>query len=351
MRYLDGVRFNYAPGAKTFDCKFIEPGIVSYRDVGGKVELLRKETLDQCMAGVIGNPVTIGHVFVTEENRDEVTNGTVSGWEFNADDGWFHVKGTADTTCAQAKMRANGKPSCGYRVTKLGPGGMYHGIRYDQEILGLEFNHLAIVDRPRYEDSEFRLNSIKSTQSSMNVFKFLKKLAVGAIGADGKPVEKETILSHEAPGDTEVEIDGKMVRLNELFDAYLKETAEAFTITPETALEVSGKVVTMGQLAEAHRNNQKRANALATETPEQKATREKKEADDKAAAAVRENEIAVEKKKKDDEAAALVEKERTNGTNAFFTLHTARATPKTDGGFSTTSGSLREKCERGAKKY
>ena len=336
LRHQDGSRFNIASESRSFDCKFIEPGIVSYRDVGGKVELLRKETLDRCMASVVGNPLTIGHVHVTADNRTEVENGIVSEWKYNSEDAWYYVSGTADTEEAKEKMRANGKPSCGYRVLAVGPGGVYHGIRYDQEILDIQFNHLAIVERPRYEDCEFRLNSFPAaTQSNMNVFKFLKRLVTRENGTDGKPVDTVKTESRDISGDTEVEIDGKKVRLNELFATYLKETEGAFTATPEDALEVSGKVVTMGELASAHRANVARENALkpaapaaapaASETEEAKASRLETEA-----AAQRQNEA---------------------DKSAFLTLHAARSVPKTDGGFSTNSGSLKEKCEAGAKRY
>lgn len=347
LRFVDGERFNIAPASKKFDCKFLEPGFVSYRDVGGKLELLKKETIERAMDSAVGIPVTIGHEMVTAENRSALERGVVEAWHFNSEDGWYHVTGTIDSEEALRLIRQGHRPSCGFAVRDLAPGGKDHGIRYDQEIADLVFNHLAIVERPRYAGADFRLNSITSANKTMNVFKFLKKLVTRENGADGQPVEKISTVPHEVSGDTEVEIDGKMVRLNELFDTFLKETAEAFTITPETALEVSGKAVTMGQLADAYRKNAARANSAATETPEQKTAREAKEKADKAEAdKQRANQIAAdEQKKKDDEAA------RKNGESAFFTLHSARSTPKTDAGYSTTSGSLKEKCERGAKRY
>ena len=339
LRFVDGSRFNISADSKIFDCKLIEPGIVSYRDQSGNIELLRKETLDRCMASVVGNPLTLHHTQVTAENRTDVEQGIVNEWSYNSEDGWYYVKGVADTEPAKARMRAGAKPSCGYQVRQLGAGGVYHGIRYDAEILDLVFNHLAIVDRPRYEGASFRLNSI-ANNSTMNVFKLLKKIVTRENDADGKPVEATKVVPHDISGESEIEIDGQKVRLNELFETYLKETAEAFTTTPEDSFEISGKAVTMGQLADAYRKNRARANAAATETPEQKAKLEKDEA---AAKAQRDN--AAAEKEKAEKAA------RKNNTSAFFTLHVARTDPKIDGGFSTSSGSLKEKCERGAKRY
>lgn len=357
LRTKDGDRFNIAADSRSFDCKFIEPGFVSYRDTpGGKLELLRKETIERCMPSVVGNALTLQHVEVTPENRTELENGIVSEWYYNSDDGWFWVKGTVDTEPAKARINAGQRPSCGYKVLDLGPGGVDHGIRYDQEITNLCFNHLAIVERPRYADAQFRLNSYNVSNPTMKVFKFLKKLVTPTQGADGKPVTTE---SRDISADTEIEIDGQKVRLNELFDAYMAETAEALTATPEDALEISGKVVTMGALTESFRKNKARLNAAA-ETLEQKAKREADEAkekpDDEAVASQRHNttvetpeQKAEAAKKAADEAEAA---KRTNGITAFTTLNLARSAPvKTDGGYSTTSGSLREKCAAGAKRY
>ena len=323
LRSLDLDRFNLAPNSRNFDCKFLEPGFVSYRDVGGKLELLRKETIDRCMNSVIGTPLIVGHTDVTPENRADLEHGTITEWYFNSEDGWYHVKGQADTDRAVELIRIGWKPSCGYRVVGLQVGGMDHGIRYDQEISDLEFNHLAIVERPRYAGSDFRLNS---HQQPMNVFKLLKKLVTRENGADGKPVESVKTEATEISGDTEVEVNGQKVRLNELFQTYLDETARAITITPEDALEVSGKAVTMGDLAAAHKAATARVNTApvipAGETAEQKLAREKTESE-----------------------------KRENDKAAFFTLHTARSAAKVNGGFSTTAGSLKEKCELGAKRY
>lgn len=352
LRIKDGDRFNIAADSRSFDCKFIEPGFVSYRDTpGGKLELLRKETIERCMPSVVGNALTLQHVEVTPENRLELENGVVKEWYYNSDDGWFWVKGTVDTEPAKARINAGQRPSCGYKVLDLGPGGVDHGIRYDQEITNLCFNHLAIVERPRYADAQFRLNSYNVSNPTMKVFKFLKKLVTPTQGADGKPVTTE---SRDISADTEIEIDGQKVRLNELFDAYMAETAEALTATPEDALEISGKVVTMGALTESFRKNKARANA-APKTDEKK-VEEKKTEEKTDETPVRINSVVETPEQKTEAKKEKVEEkkadDRSNGITAFTTLNLARSAPgKTEGGYSTSSGSLREKCAIGAKRY
>ena len=340
LRFAEGLRFNIAAESRKFDCKFIEPGIVSYKDQGGGIELLRKETLDRCMASVIGNPLIVGHTYVHAANRLELEEGIVHDWHYSAEDGWYYVGGEASTASAQSRMRRGERPSCGYRVTKLGPGGVYHGIKYDAEILDIEFNHLAIVDRPRYELAEFRLNSVNVSNPTMNVFKFLKKLVTRENGADGKPVESVKTEAHEVSGDTEVEVDGKMVKLNSLAETYLAETKAAVirTASGDDEVEVDGKNIKLNELVETYRKA--RCNEAAAKT---------KEDDEKKA---RENSVApvvvapvapvVE--------TAEAKAERENKLAQFNKLQGA-ALAETVEGFATSSDSLAERCAKGAKRY
>lgn len=325
VRHSLGERFNLAPNSRNFDCKFIEPGFVSYRDVGGHLELLRKETLDRCMASTVGNALIIGHTNVSPENRADLEHGIIHEWYYNAEDGWYYVKGTAETESAVKRIKDGWKPSCGYKVRELGEGGMDHGIRYDQEILDLEFNHLAIVERPRYAGSDFRLNHQKS---SMSLSKFFKRIVTKVAGADGNPVETVKTESAEIPADAEIEYQGQKYRLNELVAAY-PELSTPVVAGEGDEVEIDGKPVKVSVLAAAHKAKVERTNAApakvvapaVTETPEQKAAREADEAKTK-----RENELA------------------------FQNLQGARFAP-VKGGYSTTSGSLKEKVELGSKRY
>lgn len=338
-------RFNLAPDSRTFDCKFIEPGIISYRDQErGGIELLKKETLDRCMASVIGNPITDGHVLVNAENRMTVEEGIVQEYYYNSANGWYHVKGTADTKNAQAKMQVK-RPSCGYVVTGWGPGGMYHGIRYDKEITEIKFNHLAIVDKPRYEDATFRLNTSVSNPTNMKLFKFLQKLVTRENGADGKPVEASKDITTEIPCETQVDIgDGQMVRLNDLADVWMKQTAAAAVsrANGDDEVEIEGKRVKMNELVDCYKKNAVRTNAATVILDKSIAPATATAAAAIAAAA--------------DVVAADVAAKRAASTAAHFTLHAARdnAAAVSDNPVASGEGnsdSLRDRVARGAKRY
>jgi hypothetical protein len=349
LHYAESDRFNIAVESKTFDCKFIEPGIVSYRDVGGSIELLRKETLDRCMASVVGTPLIVNHTRIDASNRMELEHGIIHDWNYNADDGWFYVKGSADTEEAKSRMRRGEKPSCGYKVLALGPGGVYHGIKYDAEILELQFNHLAIVDRPRYEDAIFRLNSL-AQQTTPMLFKFLKRLVTQEKNAEGATVEAVKTEKHDITSETEFVVNGEKLRLNQLFDTYLAETAAAYNACPEDGIEAAGKVITFAELASAHKKKLDRENAA------QVAAKEKAEAEEKEKTE-RENSEKAAKEKADAEAKKEADAERDNAIKAeaeknaaaFKTLQSANQAIFVEA--PTSSGSLAERVALGKKRY
>lgn len=337
LRLVDAdVRFNLSSDSRTFDCKFIEPGLISYRDhEKGGIELLRRETIERAMPSCIGNPLTLRHVLVTASNRLQEEQGIITSWYYNPADGWFWVKGFVDTPSAQVKIKAGKKPSCGYVVKAFGPTGKHHDIRYDKELTEIVFNHLAIVDRPRFEEAEFRLNSKcisihvsqPNNENHMNqVFTFLKKLVTRSNGADGAATESTTVESHKVEGTTEVEIDGKRVPIHEVVSAFRKNSAAPAEVpqalqlaeTDEIDVEGHGKV-TLKSLIEGYRKN----SAAPVETPEQKAAREKDEAD------------------------------KTKALAPFVTLHNARnnAAAVETKPANTNSGSITDRTKRGQEKY
>lgn len=325
-----GLRFNLAPDSKRFRCNFIEPGLVSYRDTpGGGIELLRKETIDRCLASAIGNPLTVGHT--AERNNGDNTHGVIEQVTYDAADGWYYAEGPVDTDEARSRLRRNQRPSCGYAVLEFGPGGTYHGIKYDREITNLEFRHLAIVEKPRYEDAVFRLNAIVSSCSSksMNVFKFLKTLVTRENGTDGKPVETKKVETSELSGETEIVVDGVPVRLNEAAEIFsAANPAKPVEASQDDEIEVGGKPVKVSALAESVRAHRK--NAAAKTEAEQAAV-----------------------KAKEQETARLNEAEKNKNQDSFFQLRHARENaaaravevPK---GFS---GSIIDRVKAGQLKY
>lgn len=347
LRYSEG-RFNIAPGGKIVPTKFLTPGLVSYRDqAGGKVELLRKETIDEALGSIVGTPVTIGHIAIEDATSPDVSNGQVANPRFNADDGWYWCDSVVDTDLARQRIDSGEAPSCGYEVLAYGPGGVWQNMRYDREITAIRFNHMAIVSRPRYTDSVFRLNSLPPSDTNMKVFKLLKKLVTRTNGTD-----ETKVSSTDVSGDSTVEIDGVQVRLNDLGKAWMDSTSGAVTAGGDDEVMIEGceNPVKLNELKECYRNS------MAARKNETDAA-EKKKKDDEAETArqnaltdeQRNNEAAAALKKKED--AESQARKNDLGKQSFDTLQGARFRVAAAPEYSTSSGSLSEKVEAGKKRY
>lgn len=251
---------------------------MSYEDSGCGVALLSKETIDRCINSFVGRPVTVRHTKTTPGNMKEVGHGYVTAVEYDPSDGWWYGVGVVDTDEAARKINEWGFGSVGYGVNRSGRGGEYHAIKYDEEILDFSGEHLAIVDRPRYEGATIRLNSKKT---KMNLFKWVKKSvasranaseqtdaekaaavqAADKLKADAEKTARENAQStaEDISGDTELEIptreNGKTVKVKvaDLVEAYNGRE----DVDPAAEIDVDGKPVAIGALVDAYRANAK----------------------------------------------------------------------------------------------
>lgn len=341
LRFTYGERLNIAPSGKRFRCNFIEPGLVDYGDVGGDVELLRKETIDAALATLANNPLTIGHVStrINQTDLQRLTRGSIDRWGYEPDSGWFWCEGPVTDDHARERIRRNAKPSVGYTVTSFGPGGMYHNIRFAREITGIKFHHLAIVENPRYEAADIRLNAKNQTGKPVmpNLIKWLKKKIVPATSEGGQATE--TTEAVEMAPDTVLEIEGgKTVRLNDVIAAKIaadkKEADDAAasrenaTIDGDSLIEYApGKTAKLNELMASHAARQN-------------------EADD--------DDEEKKKKEKDRENAAAAETARKNeGGKSFRVLSQARNTPAPvpQESRANSANTLAEQVQRGRDRY
>jgi hypothetical protein len=338
-------------GPVPFKCNFIEPGLISYEDVGAGVCLVTKEALDRFAPLYVGKPIVQRKNHKDDmgaDKFDEIAVGIVSKVYLN-DAGWYCAEGFIwnDAAIEDAKK---GSVSCAYKVTESKAGGMHNNIKYDQEVVNGEPTHIAIVPNPRYEGARILLNSIEG--GTMKFKAWFKKL----IGAD------EKINAVDQEGST-VDVDGQKVPLKMLIDSWTAEETEvaekkklddeaaaAATIdTPqelgeESTLTVDGKDVKLADMVNCYKKRNQKTNEA--ETPEEKAAREKKEKeenDKKNAEETPEEKAAREKKEKEDEdkknaetpeakkareekeaadkeSAAKAEQEKKNSKESFITL-------------------------------
>lgn len=204
-----------------FTSRFLEAGIVSY----GKnhVYLITKETIDKFVQTMVGCPVIIKHADVNDANVKDLSVGNISKVWFDDKDGWFYCEGVLTDKEAVRLVEQGQSVSCGYRVLdKDLSGGIWHDIPYNAEILNGDFEHLAIVDNPRYRDANILLNS--SGVNDMN----LKKLFNSKVKNSNEKENEMTKCSNKSDLRkilNEIK-DGKRELDDDLINSLCEEDAE-----------------------------------------------------------------------------------------------------------------------------
>ncbi len=142
-----------------FKSRFIEAGLVQY-DFG--LCLLTKENLDKFVQGFVGCPVIIDHNEVYDNNAEDLRVGAVSRVWFDETDGYYWCEGIIwDEKALDLILNKGWSVSCQYDITEIDEqGGIHNGIEFDKTILNGSFEHLALVDAPRYEAALIAVNSV-----------------------------------------------------------------------------------------------------------------------------------------------------------------------------------------------
>lgn len=141
---------------RPFKSRFLQAGLVKY-DFG--VCLLQKETIDKFIDTFKGCPVIINHKDnITESDKVGVVNNI---W-FSDKDGWYWCDGVLTDDKAVKLVESGYNVSCQYAIIDYSinnDGKLHNGNPYDKEILNGLFEHLAIVDNPRYEGAYIAVNA------------------------------------------------------------------------------------------------------------------------------------------------------------------------------------------------
>lgn len=170
---------------RPFEARFLQPGLVKY-DFG--VCLLKKETIDKFIDTFIGKPVIIDH---KDDIALEDRKGGIEKIWFNPEDGWYWCSGTLTEKQAVELVEKGYNVSCQYAITDFSintEGKLHNGNPYDKEILDGNFEHLAIVKNPRYEDAFIAVNAYivkNKTNKYKPVFDYIRT-------TKGEPMDKET---------------------------------------------------------------------------------------------------------------------------------------------------------------
>lgn len=244
---------------KSYKCRFIEPGIMSYEDTGnGGIVFVGKPALDALSPTFKGCPV----ICVPEDHNEAAPDvsfnadapeelkpvGIVSGHPYWEDDGWQWVDFLVwDEETAKRIDRDGFSVSCAYLPTETkATGGTWHQIDYDEEIVDGHYLHLAIVPRPRYEGSRIIANS---KGGKMKFKLFPKKNAIPEPKKEDAP---EMENAEELDPATIVQLeDGSEVTLAALMEAWKAQKGEDVSTeddaTPAPALNADDEVAVDGE--------------------------------------------------------------------------------------------------------
>lgn len=135
------------------------PGVAEYSEPGKEPYriFINEDTIRSMSPTFAGCPIFVEHVDEVNPNlnklREEADGWVVESF-YNAADGKTWAKFIVVSERGLAAIRNGFKLSNAYIPKGFGQGGLWNGVTYAKEVTAGEFEHLAIVRNPRYEESE-----------------------------------------------------------------------------------------------------------------------------------------------------------------------------------------------------
>ncbi len=303
-------------GKRFYGLHFCE-GVAEYDTASGSSRVFISNDVAKEMDPTFsGRPVFVHHV--EEVNPSELANsadGIVVRSFYNKHDGKHWVEFMVTTDRGMEALSKKWKLSNAYTIKESKGGGKWHNVDYQQEVARGEYDHLAIVPNPRYEESmvltpeEFKayneakdielkslVNSVDRPANSQgeSMLKFFKRskientaeieahevtLSNGVsksiaqlVNEAEAAIEKEK-LEQMANGDHKVMVGEDKMSVNELIEKYselkksaisheeaLKKAKELEEHEAESIKEEEPKVEVEVKSAESEKLEEKKAN-------------------------------------------------------------------------------------------
>lgn len=184
------------------------PGVAEYKEPGGEPYriFLNEATLRAMDPTFVGKPVYVKHVDGVDLDKiQEEADGYVIESFYNKADGKHWVKFIVVSDRGHEAVKKGWRLSNAYFPKKMAPGGLWNGVEFAKEVIEGEFEHLAIVDNPRYDESiildvdqfknynsekELELSRVANSKEEKSMFEFLKKTKV----ENGKDLESMSVV-------------------------------------------------------------------------------------------------------------------------------------------------------------
>lgn len=134
------------------------PGVAEYKEPGQEAFriFLNEDTIRSMNPTFAGRPMFVRHVEEVTPDLDKLRS-EADGWViesfYNAADGKTWAKFVIVSEKGLEAIKRGYKLSNAYIPKAFGQGGLWNGVQYSKEITAGEYEHLAIVPNPRYEES------------------------------------------------------------------------------------------------------------------------------------------------------------------------------------------------------
>lgn len=243
-------------------------GVAEYEENGQPSRIfISNEVINKMSPTFEGKPVFVEHQDTDMDRLQEQADGYVINSFFNKADGRHWVKFIVVSDRGHQAIQNGWTLSNCYEIDSSGNGGRWHNVEFDQEVTGGEFDHLAIVQNPRYEESviltpeEFRTHNAKK-ESELSVLYNSKR--------KGKPVgfklwKKEKVENAADMEGVIVELDdgtettiSDMISAVKLANEKKKSEAEAAKkkkkneVSKDEKVKVGDTEMTVGELISAY---------------------------------------------------------------------------------------------------
>lgn len=132
------------------------PGVAEYAEPGKEPYriYIGEEAIKNMGPTFQGRPVYVQHVNKVDlENIQQEADGYVMESFFNPSDGKHWAKFIVVSDRGHEAVRSGWKLSNAYVPKEMSGGGLCNGVEYAKEVTRGEYEHLAIVPNPRYEES------------------------------------------------------------------------------------------------------------------------------------------------------------------------------------------------------
>lgn len=276
---LIAVKRNEKDFPNQYTCSFLEQGLVSYEDVGAGIALLKKETIDNMLPSIIGKPVLIDHLDVGPEDFKKHAVGYVTDAYFNSGDGMFYCKFILTDDKAKKVVEQGYSVSCSFNVDNTIGGGEYHAIRYNEEITGATFTHLALVSNPRYEECKIYANGKGARIHNDNITKEVKMFGFKSKKNAQESVDPKDPAKEKFNAENSFVMIGKdKVSVATLLNAVEEKEEKENTLSLEDSIEFNGKEFKVSDLVAKYQSN--RESAKDEEEKEKKDDKKKEDCND-----------------------------------------------------------------------